>query len=83
VFPKLLLLLIPILAEGERRGEGVAEVEELLVVARCTVSIQAYILSAISTTARLVEILSVALDGSLCFIATQLALGIQPCHQRQ
>jgi hypothetical protein len=61
----------------------VAEVGEPLVVARCTVSIQAYLLSTISTTVRLVEILSVALDGSLCFIATQLALGIQPCHQRQ
>lgn len=47
-----------------------AEVGELLVVARCSVSMQAYFLSAINATARLVEILSIALDGSLRFITT-------------
>lgn len=42
-----------------------AEVGELLVVARCSVSLQAYFLSAVNATARLVGILSVALHGLL------------------
>lgn len=42
VYLKILLLLIRILAEGGRRREGVAEVGELLVVARWSVSIRAY-----------------------------------------
>lgn len=79
---KVQQLLNHILAEGGRRGEGVAEVGELLVVVRCNVSIQAYFLCAINVTARLVEIVSVALDSSLCFIATQLLLGIQLDHPR-
>lgn len=81
MFLKVLLLLIRMLAEGGHRGEGVAEVGELLVVAKCNVIKYTSLLFIRHKRHR--EAGGDPFSCAARFIATQLALGIQSGHHKQ